>query len=137
MSPPRKKFHAENRLIVCAVCWKKSSSMRPVAASGLDRIKKYHNPDYDPCDDRQPTALCSRCNNLLLQIDAGAKSPRSLPPVFPLYRKPRQQDIPNSAIASFVKQRAFVPLEFLTTTKRFSRIHSEDHLQWLILCHLH
>lgn len=82
MSPPRKKFHAENRLIVCAVCWKKSSSMRPVAASGLDRIKKYHNPDYDPCDDRQPTALCSRCNNLLLQIDAGAKSPRSLPPVF-------------------------------------------------------
>ena len=76
---PNAASHCASRGVICAVCFKKGSSMRTLGPSGLERIHKHHDPLYDIQDERYPSALCARCHKLLFDIESGKKEKSCLP----------------------------------------------------------
>ena len=84
--PPAKKLkearsHADSIHLVCAVCWRKSSSARKVSEKLSDQIKKFFSKEFDLKNYYHPKVVCDVCR---LTLSALSKDPddckRRLPP---------------------------------------------------------
>ncbi|KAK6196452.1 hypothetical protein SNE40_001675 [Patella caerulea] len=75
--------HEENRTKVCLVCFKKGASTIQIKEGKvLCRVRQFYIENYDPQDGHMPSGICSRCRNLLLDIETGKQPMDCLPDPF-------------------------------------------------------
>ena len=64
-----KLSHAQNRAKVCLLCFEKGSSMTVISGLVLNRGKNHFLTNYNPNDQKFPNGICTRCRNLLTNVD--------------------------------------------------------------------
>ena len=79
MTPP--VTHDECRSKLCAMCYKKGSSMEPLKEGGVDiqRLREFFLENYDLDNQKVPKSLCARDRKLLSLVSQGKKSKDDLP----------------------------------------------------------
>ena len=63
------RTHGDSLLIVCAVCWRKKGSVRPVTDKMSGLICQFVFEDYSKDNGVHPSVICDGCRKTLGDID--------------------------------------------------------------------
>ena len=75
------RTHGDSLLAVCACCWLKPGSLRPVGSVLCDLIRKFRYQEYDTTSEIHPKVICDSCRWALTELGKDPEnSSRELPP---------------------------------------------------------